>query len=49
MIEKDKMEYEGIVIDSCKGIFKVKVSDTMIVTCTLSGKIKVNSVRILMR
>ena len=39
----------GTVIDSCKGLFRVKVSDTMLVTCTLSGKIKVNSVRILVR
>lgn len=36
MVNKDKMEYEGEVIDSCKGLFRVRVSDTMLVTCTLS-------------
>lgn len=44
---RDRMEFEGDVIDSSKGKFKVKVSDTLIVMCTLSGKIRKHSVKIL--
>jgi translation initiation factor IF-1 len=43
----DRMEFEGIVIDSNKDVFKVQTSDTMIVLCKLSGKIRQNSIRIL--
>ena len=43
----DKMEYEGTVLDACKGKFNVEVSDSYKVMCTLSGKIRQNSVRIL--
>lgn len=42
------MEFEGEVIDSNKGKFKVKVTDNYSVLCTLSGKIRTNSVRILL-
>ncbi len=47
MSNSDKLEFEGEVIDSCKGKFKVKVNDNLIVMCTLSGKIRMNSVKIL--
>lgn len=47
MSDKDKMEFEGEVIDSCKGKFTVKVNDNLNVLCTLSGKIRMNSVKIL--
>jgi len=43
----DKLEFEGEVIDANKGKFKVKVNEGMIVLCTLSGKIRMNSVKIL--
>ena len=43
----DKLEFEGEVIDANKGKFKVKVGDNMTVLCTLSGKIRMNSVKIL--
>jgi len=43
----DKLEFEGEVVDSCKGKFKVKVSDTLNILCTLSGKIRQNEVKIL--
>lgn len=46
-VERDRMEFEGIVEDSNKGKFTVRVSDEHVVTCTLSGKIRQNSVRIL--
>lgn len=44
---RDKMEFEGEVIDSCKGKFMVRVNDSMNVMCVLSGKIRMNSVKIL--
>lgn len=43
----DSLEFEGEVVDSNKGIFKVYVDDNLTVTCTLAGKIRQNSVRIL--
>lgn len=43
----DKLEFEGEVIDSSKSQFKVKINETVIVLCTLSGKIRQNSIRIL--
>jgi translation initiation factor IF-1 len=46
-VERDRLILEGTVIDSNKGKFKVVVSDEMTVLCTLSGKIRQNSVRIL--
>lgn len=47
MGQRDRMELEGEVIDSCKGKFHVKINDNMTVICTLSGKIRMNSVKIL--
>jgi len=46
-IERERLELEGVVVDSNKGRFKVDVGDNNIVLCTLSGKIRQNSVRIL--
>jgi translation initiation factor IF-1 len=45
---RDRMELEGEVIDVNKGRFKVKINDSYSVSCTLSGKIRQNSVRILL-
>jgi translation initiation factor IF-1 len=45
---RDRLELEGEVIDSNKGRFKVKVNDQMTVLCSLSGKIRMNSVRIIL-
>lgn len=42
------MELEGVVDDFSNGKFKVKVSDTHFVMCTLSGKIRTNQVKILL-
>jgi len=47
MANRDRLEFDGDVIDSNKGKFKVKVNDTYTVLCTLSGKIRQNSVKIL--
>jgi translation initiation factor IF-1 len=48
MSNRDRLELEGVVVDANKGKFKVKVNDNMTVLCTLSGKIRMNSVRILL-
>lgn len=44
---RDRLEFEGEVTDANKGKFTVKVNDNLIVLCTLSGKIRMNSVKIL--
>lgn len=46
--KRDRLEFEGDVIDSNKGKFTVKVNESMTVLCTLSGKIRMNSVKILL-
>ena len=46
--KRERLEFEGVVIDSNKGKFKVKINDNYIVSCSLSGKIRTNSVRILL-
>ncbi len=48
MTDRDRLEFEGTVIDANKGKFKVQVTDNMTVLCTLSGKIRMNSVKILL-
>jgi translation initiation factor IF-1 len=45
--ERVRLEFDGVVIDANKGRFRVKVSDALTVLCTLSGKIRQNSVKIL--
>lgn len=47
MTNRDRIELQGEVIDANKGKFRVKINDSLIVLCTLSGKIRSNSVRIL--
>jgi len=47
MSDRDRLEFEGEVVDANKGKFKVKVNDSLTVLCTLSGKIRMNSVKIL--
>jgi translation initiation factor IF-1 len=47
MSDRDRLEMDGEVVDANKGKFKVKVNDSLFVLCTLSGKIRMNSVRIL--
>ena len=45
--ENNRLQMDGKVISAIKDIFKVKINDNYIVTCTLSGKIRQNAVRIL--
>ena len=46
-VERERLIFEGVVTDSNKGTFKVEVNESMEVLCSLSGKIRQNSVRIL--
>lgn len=48
MADRDRMELEGVVVDSCKGIFTVQSDEGILLTCKLSGKIQQNSVKILL-
>lgn len=43
----EKLEFEGEVVDANKGKFKVKIREDYTILATLSGKIRQNSVRIL--
>lgn len=45
----DKIELEGVVVDSIRGTkFKVKLNDNdAIVDCTIAGKLRMNNIRIL--
>jgi translation initiation factor IF-1 len=45
--KRDRLELEGVVVESNKGQFQVKVNDNLTVLCTLGGKIRMNSVKIL--
>lgn len=45
--ERNRLEFDGTVVDANKGKFKVEVNENMSVLCTLSGKIRMNSVKIL--
>ena len=47
MKNNDRIILQGEVIDSCKNIFRVKISEDHIVSATLSGKIRQNDIRIL--
>jgi translation initiation factor IF-1 len=46
--KRQRMEFEGVVIESNKGKFKVQINENYVVLCSLSGKIRINSVRILL-
>ena len=43
----DKLQMTGKVLSAIKDIFKVQINENYTVTCTLSGKIRQNAVRIL--
>jgi translation initiation factor IF-1 len=47
MEKRERLEFEGVVVESNKGKFIVKVNDSYSPICTLSGKIRQNFVRIL--
>lgn len=43
----DTITLMGQVIDSNKGVFRVQVSDNHIVHCKLSGKMKLNDIKVI--
>lgn len=45
--DRERMEFDGIVIEASNSKFRVKVQENYVVLCSLSGKIRQNSVRIL--
>ena len=47
MIKDGLIELEGVVLDGSKGKFRVQVTDKLVVLCSLSGKIRMNNVKIL--
>ena len=46
-MSEDKLEVEGTVIESSKGIFRVKLENDHIVIGHLSGKMKMYKIRVL--
>jgi translation initiation factor IF-1 len=47
MVSEDRLQMNGEVISAIKDIFKVQINENYMVTCTLSGKIRQNAVRVL--
>jgi translation initiation factor IF-1 len=47
MSKRDRITYNGIVTEDCHGKFKVKSTENHIITCTLSGSIKKNSIKVI--
>jgi translation initiation factor IF-1 len=47
-VERDRLEFEGEVIEANKGIFRVQIydHDNYVVTCSLSGKVRVNGIKL---
>ena len=46
-MSEDKLEVEGTVIESYKGIFRVKLENDHVVIGHLSGKMKMYKIRVL--
>lgn len=44
----DRLEFEGIVIEASNNRFRVQITEHHIALCTLSGKVRMNSVKILL-
>lgn len=46
-VARDRMEFGGVVTDSCHGIFKVQLESGSTVQCRISGRIRTNNIHIL--
>jgi len=46
-IERERLEMEGIIISTNNGTFEVKISENYSVLATLSGKIRINGIKVL--
>lgn len=47
-MSNDKLEFEGMVEEFANGKFKVRIGENYVVTATLSGKIRLNAVKIIL-
>lgn len=48
MSNEDKLEMDGVVTKKLKGsFFEVELENNMKVTCTISGRLNINKIRIL--
>ena len=47
LLSEDKLEFQGTVIESSKGIFRVKLENEHVVIGHLSGKMKMHKIRVL--
>lgn len=48
MALSDHLEFEGVVVEASNSKFRVRISDSYEVMCTIAGKIRVNGIRILL-
>lgn len=46
--DRERLEMEGEIIEANRGQFRVRTDNDMIILCTLSGKIRMHSVKILL-
>ena len=46
-VDRDRMIFQGQVVEALRDKFKVQISENHVAICTLSGKIRQNSVKIL--
>jgi translation initiation factor IF-1 len=44
---EDRMSLDGVVVETNKGIFKVQINESHIVTARLSGRIKLNEIKVI--
>jgi translation initiation factor IF-1 len=47
LANNDRIELEGTVQEHNKGIFRVKITDDYYASCTLSGKMRQNAIKII--
>jgi translation initiation factor IF-1 len=43
----DRIELEGTVLEMNKGVFKIQITDTHIITAKISGKLRINGINII--
>jgi len=42
----DKMEFTGTVIDHCKDIFRIQISENSVVQAKISGRMRMNKINV---
>jgi len=43
----DRMQLDGVVVESNKGVFKVQVNDAHFVTARLGGRMKMHEIKVI--